>query len=165
MDTTTTTDKGQEQFLADLESRVQDPGGGRWGLLELMGHRQIFGYQDEVQMAGGSFVRMQHPQPDGTWINQGEFGAAAIYGFTTLPKRLALHGIPWVATKAREIQREWMLQQRALPAPEKPPVMDAALPAEETCTSCGNPKHAGLCDTEICAECGDPLCMGNCEGE
>ena len=35
-----------------------------WAMLELMGHRRIFGYLREVEVAGGKMLRIDVPDPD-----------------------------------------------------------------------------------------------------
>lgn len=117
-------------FLDELLQRVQDPPrGSGWGKLELLGHRVLYGFLDEVEMAGVRFLRMQQPDPELNLQDLGRYSAASVYGFTPMSKSEALARIEWV------MERLWSM------APRRP-----ALPARgERCGDCGAFHYRGPC--------------------
>lgn len=119
----------RRSFLDELLQRVQDPPhGSGWGKLELLGHRVLHGFLDEVEMAGARFLRIQQPDPELNLQDLGRYSAASVYGFTPMSKAEVLARIEWVQ------QRLWSL------APKRP-----ALPAHERCGDCGAYHYRGPC--------------------
>lgn len=52
-----------------------------WAILELMGHRRLAGYVQEVELAGEGFLRIDVVSPDGKSVTQ-YYRPGAIYGIT-----------------------------------------------------------------------------------
>jgi len=86
-----------------------------WTILELFGHRRLAGYVREVEVAGGTFLRVDVPGPEPGTVRVTQFyGAAAIYCMTPtteeIARGLALRYQPAPAER-------WELP----PAPAQPP--------------------------------------------
>ena len=66
-----------------------------WAIVELMGHRKLAGLVKQVDMFGGSFLRLDVPEPIGDGFAATQFyGASAIYCLT-----------PTTESQARQIAR------------------------------------------------------------
>ena len=61
---------------------------GGWVILELMGHRRLAGTMTEVELAGGKFLRLDSPGPDGVYATQ-FYAPAAVYCITPTTEEIA----------------------------------------------------------------------------
>jgi hypothetical protein len=69
----------------DNENRVPDI----WGIVELFGHTKIAGRLLEVQLYGGTFLRVDVPEMDGRPGFTRLYGAGAIYSITPTTEDIA----------------------------------------------------------------------------
>jgi len=100
-------------WLRKLLDDVKDPPEGKgWCRLELLGHRVLYGFCDEIELAGSKLVRVRTPNPQRELVEMGSYGAAAIYCFQPMTKAEAISKISWVQTAL------WSLRPdtKALPA-------------------------------------------------
>lgn len=61
----------------------------QWAILELMGHRRLGGYVQEVELFGAALLRIDIPGEDDKWATQ-LYGAQAIYCLTPATEEAAL---------------------------------------------------------------------------
>jgi hypothetical protein len=61
----------------------------QWCVIELFGFKKIAGRVSEVTVAGGSFLRVDIPGPDGKTIASPHYGPAAIYSLTPTTEEIA----------------------------------------------------------------------------
>lgn len=86
-------------WLQKLIADIKDPPDGKgWCRLELLGHRVLYGFLDEVELAGAKLVRVRSPNPERELIDLGSYGPAAIYCYMPMAKAEALIKISWVQT-------------------------------------------------------------------
>lgn len=50
--------------MTETETNTQEPF-AEWCIVELLGHRRLAGYVQEVQLAGAGFLRLDIPEADG----------------------------------------------------------------------------------------------------
>lgn len=94
-------------FMAQLLESIKDPPPALgWGKLELMGRHVVFGFLDEVEMAGAKFVRVVAPDESLQLVEVGRYGASAIYGFSPMPKAAALALVGWVQDRLWDLKRK-----------------------------------------------------------
>ena len=104
-----------ETFLDRVVQSVKDPPSGLgWGKLELLGHRVLFGFLDEIELAGTKLLRIQTPDEHMQLIDTGRYAAGALYGFTPLPKQSVLASVGWIQ------ERLWDLKHRKAAQPALP---------------------------------------------
>ena len=79
-----------------------------WAILELMGHRRLVGYCQEVEMAGQVMIRIDVPAPDGKHATQ-IYGGSSVYCLTPCTREAA----------ELKLAGQWQYEHeyRALPAP------------------------------------------------
>ena len=72
----------------------------QWACLELMGHRRLAGHVTEQEIAGGSFLRIDIPDPNGepdVWIATQYYSPQAVYGITPVDEATArLCAAEWI---------------------------------------------------------------------
>lgn len=61
-----------------------------WALVELFGHQRIVGHVTEQSIAGGAFIRVDVPDPEGNTKFTRFYGHAAIYAMSPISRELAL---------------------------------------------------------------------------
>lgn len=61
-----------------------------WASLELMGHRQRFGYVQEVEMYGGKMLRIDIPAEGGDITEF--YGCASVYSLRPVTEEIARNG-------------------------------------------------------------------------
>jgi len=109
-----------ELLLDKLEGIFPDPpeakpGSPGWGLLQLMGHNQLYGFVMESELAGLRVLRIVSPaDASGRWQELGKYSPGAVYGFTPSTKRQVLESLFWVSDALRRARTG----QLALRAPE-----------------------------------------------
>lgn len=104
-----------ETFLDRIVQSVKDPPSGLgWGKLELLGHRVLFGFLDEIELAGTKLLRIQAPDETLQLVDSGRYAAGALYGFTPLPKQTVLASVGWIQ------ERLWDLKHRKTSQPALP---------------------------------------------
>jgi len=84
-----------------------------WAILELMGHRRLGGYVQEVTLFGASLLRIDIPGEDDKWATQ-LYGAQAVYCLTPCTEEAAR------AVAARNQPQP--VHPFELPAPREKPV-------------------------------------------
>lgn len=67
-----------------------------WAIVELLGHRRLAGYLQEVQLAGAGFLRLDIPEADGDPARTQYIAPGSVY---------ALH--PVTESTARAAARQW----------------------------------------------------------
>jgi hypothetical protein len=87
-----------------------------WAILELMGHRRLAGYVQEIELAGAAFLRLDVPggdeEPDATQF----YSPGAVYCLTPCAEELARE----LARNARPRPvNEWDLPRRPELVPAK----------------------------------------------
>lgn len=86
-----------------------------WAILELMGHRRFAGKLTETEFAGGTFLRLDIPGPDGEPTATQLYSPASVYCITFTTEETAR-----------------AVAQRSQPAPVQRWELPAAPPAPET---------------------------------
>lgn len=132
-------------LLQEISAKVPDPvpdiHAYGWAKLELLGHRVIYGYLDQVEFCGGRVLRMRQPvqqpgsPPDAELqlVEVGRYGVPAMYGCAPMTKLQVLGNLDWVRDQLTEL---WHAT-RALPPASIPPEEPA-----EPCLMCGAPAGA-----------------------
>lgn len=93
-----------------------------WAVLELMGHRRLAGYVEEVEVASSKMLKIQvYPKEAEPWSQF--YGAAAIYCLSPVTEEVARKIMEEGAAEpvfAWEVNRAFVQQelQRRLPAPK-----------------------------------------------
>lgn len=115
MSTETESTDTRKALLQDLCSKVPDPEPDLhaygWAKLELLGHRVLYGYLDQVEFCGGRVLRMRQPvkQPGGApdaelqLVEVGRYGVASMYGCAPMTKLQALANLDWVRDQLAEL--------------------------------------------------------------
>lgn len=131
----------RKALLEEIVAKVPDPQPDAmsygWAKLELLGHRVLFGYVDQVEFAGARLLRVWAPDENYVMQELGRYTVGAMYGCTPLSKAQAVSQCQWVQTSLSEA---WNAA-RALPERGEAPSS-----AEAECDSCGAPVD------EPCAE-------------
>lgn len=79
-----------------MEASGKQPGFEHWAVIELMGHQQIAGFVTEATIAGGAFIRVDVPNPEGEGdLYTRYLGPSAIYAInpTTKEEVLSIVGL------------------------------------------------------------------------
>jgi hypothetical protein len=76
---------------------TKDPGFAQWCVIELMGHRRLAGYVQEVQIGGASFLRLDVPASENGLGATQFYNPSAVYCLTPTSEETARA----VATLAR----------------------------------------------------------------
>ena len=102
-------------LLQEIGAKVPDPvheiHAYGWAKLELLGHRVLYGYLDQVEFCGSRVLRIRQPvkQPGGAadaeiqLVEVGRYGVAAMYGCAPLTKIQALANLDWVRDQLAEL--------------------------------------------------------------
>lgn len=72
--------------MSDQSSVI--PEGGLWAILELMGHRRIAGFVQQVEVFGAAMCRIDIPAADGKMTTQ-LYGGSSIYCLTPTTEEIA----------------------------------------------------------------------------
>ena len=107
-----------------------------WAILELMGHRRLAGYVQEVELAGQGFLRLDvpgylHTEPSGEQEERGGatqfYSPGSVYALTPTTEEIARA----LAEKSRpQPVHRWELPAAA-PAPDSEPFDEAVLDLDE----------------------------------
>jgi hypothetical protein len=141
-----------------------------WTILELMGHRRLAGYVQEVEIAGKGYLRIDIPsEPPVTQI----YGPDAIYCMTPTTEEIA-RGLAKSVHLAPVSRYE--LPAAATPSPMCDTCERDINPGETgvvylgsnrfRCAACqerfdGQNEPEDISDTPECS-CGEPTCLGTC---
>lgn len=140
----------RKALLQEICSKVPDPvpdvNAYGWAKLELLGHRVVYGYLDQVEFGASRVLRMRQPaqvdaEAELQLVEVARYSVSAMYGCTPLTKMQVISNLDWVRDQLAEI---WHAT-RALPA-----AAASTTPAAEPCLSCGAPADAPCSPT-----CGD----------
>lgn len=79
----------QGEWQAVTATQEQGPFAG-WVILELLGHRRLAGWMQEIQLAGAGFLRIDVPADDGTAMTQ-MYPPGSVYAITPTTEEIARH--------------------------------------------------------------------------
>lgn len=158
----------RKAMLQDLSAKIPDPmpdiHAYGWAKLELLGHRVLYGYLDQVEFCGGRVLRIRQPvqqpgsAPDAELqlVEAGRYGVSAMYGCTPMTKMQVLGNLDWVRDQLAELWHATRaLPDRSSSAGDqddlKDDEADPDLPDEE-CPHClapaGQPCRPGCSDDD-----------------
>lgn len=138
-------------LLQELSAKVPDPvpeiHAYGWAKLELLGHRVIYGYLDQVEFCGSRVLRMRQPvkQPGGApdaelqLVEVGRYGVPSMYGCAPMTKLQVLANLDWVRDQLAEL---WHATRALPPAAIEPEPDERASDPADPCLSCGAPSGA-----------------------
>lgn len=148
----------RELLIEEMERQVEDPvrapGDLGWGKLEILGHREFYGFTRQAEVIGEKCLTIEVIGEDGKLQLVGTYGKGSFFGHTPLTKQRVMLTTKWAQDALFKQQQD----QRSLPAPAAqerhvpPPTLDADLLPEEA--GGDGEEDVGEDQGENCAVCG-----------